>query len=173
MEAFGTGESYLIETAEGQELSADELGSGLVTNDDGIPDLFVWLPRRLGLLRNENIRVFAGMQRRIRVKTPRRSFAFYVDIVGTSPRTSIKLVDVPTTLLASLHAMQGIAGEAAGIFTEDFLSDSRRSVVERRETENFRFTIERLVQGHAGWASNLQFEYFDIENGTIVTRREP
>jgi hypothetical protein len=171
-EAFSTGEDYSIETRDGRPVPPGDLGSGVVTNDDGVPDLFVWLPRKLELLRDDNIRIFAGMQKRIRIRTPRRTFDFYVDTLPVSAGTSIKLVDVPTTLLASLHAMQGIPGEAVGIFSDDFLDASRRSIIQRRETENFRFTLERLMQGHVGWARNLHFEYFNIENGAIATSHE-
>jgi predicted nucleotide-binding protein with TIR-like domain/nucleotide-binding STING sensor domain-containing protein len=173
-DAFGTGEDFSIEDREGNPVPPEELGSGVVTNDDGIPDLFVWLPSRLELLRNESIKVFAGMRKRIRVKAPRRSFDFYLDSAPESggTGTATKLVDVPTTLLASLHAMQGIPGDAVGVFSDDFLDDRRRSIIERRETENFRFTVERLAQRNLSWARNLQFEYFDIENGVIGTRLE-
>jgi hypothetical protein len=171
-EAFGTGEDYSIETPDGKPVPPEDLGSGVVTNDDGVPDIFVWLPRRLELLTDDNIRVFAGMQKRIRIQTPRRTFDFYVDTVPVPAGTPIKLVDVPTTLLASLHAMQGIPGNAVGIFSDDFLDASRRSIIQRREIENFKFTVERLVQSHVSWARNLHFEYFDIENGAIATHRE-
>jgi hypothetical protein len=170
LDAFGTGEDYLIETSEGKSVAAADLGSELVTDARGLPDLFVWLPVKLNLLTNDNIRLFAGMQRRIRIRTPRRSFAFYVDIV---PGAAIKLVDVPTTLLASLYAMDGIR-EAPGIFMDNFLNakPKRRSIIERRETENFKWTLEQLVKSRAEWPSHLHFEYFNIENGSVVTRRE-
>jgi hypothetical protein len=68
--------------------------------------------------------------------------------------------------------MQGIPGKAPGIFLDDFLDSSHRLTVERREKENFRWTLERLVEGRVGWPARLHFEYFDIEGGSIVTRSE-
>jgi hypothetical protein len=169
LDAFESGEDYKIETSQGETVATEELGSELATDTRGLPNLFIWLPARLDLLSNDNIRVFAGVRRRISIRTPRRSFAFYVDIVPGSP---IRLVDVPTTLLASWHAMQGIPEKAPGIFSDDFLNVSRRTVVERREIENFRWTVETLAKSRVDWPSHLHFEYFDIMSGSVITRGE-
>jgi hypothetical protein len=164
-EAFAERMDFSLESPDGRPLPEDLADVHLRLDDNGLPDMFVWLPSRLSLLEDANLKVLAGNKRRIRIKTKRRPFAFYIDLLEDS---TIKLVDVPTTLVASLYAMRGL-DKVPSVFTGGFLTDERQEIVERREIDNFRWTVARLARPQITWAHHVHFENFGYQDGHLVT----
>jgi hypothetical protein len=97
-----------------------------------IPDEF----KDLGHARIQQLRAQVPGMRQVELKTPSRTFPFYVcQRDGTA--NEIEFFDIPTTLTTSFEAINFILGTVIG-------DDKVRDQIKRREIGNFRQTIERL-----------------------------
>jgi len=102
-------------------------------------EINILLPDRISEL--EPLRLKSKLKKfsQISLKTPFRSFPFYVK--GELPEGSnkLELIDIPTTLLASKFAIEKV-------FDDNFLNHrNNREIIERKEILNFEKTMRVLI----------------------------
>jgi len=102
-------------------------------------EIKILLPNRLSHLDPLSLKSRIKKFNEISLKTPFRSFPFYISGKSNDENGKLELIDIPTTLLASKFAIDKV-------FDDNFLNHgNNREIIERKEIVNFEKTLRVLI----------------------------
>ena len=103
-------------------------------------EVTILLPRRLADLEEQALKSRTRKLTKVRLETTFRPFPFYVQSAGALDGDPLALIDIPTTLRASRHAIEQTFGS-------EFLRDpATYARIERREISNFERTLHHVLK---------------------------
>jgi hypothetical protein len=105
----------------------------------------VEIPAKLEKLESTGVYDTTDEFTQVMIDTTSRPYPFYINTDNDTENNEgdLNLFDIPTTLLASRRAIEGV-------FSEDFLltgdNETNEEIIERREIENFKKTLEIIAK---------------------------